>query len=1074
MEIREAPRQGRLTLSGVELRDGQVLSAKQYTGIRYVPPNEYSVQPDVIELVAGDGRTETIRRVEISFNRPPAFGTNEIIQIVSDGTAKPLRIEPPTDPDGDTLKVVIQALPRSGGRLLLADRVLRQSDVLSPSDVADLAFEPERTFVGTAGNVVLRADDSFGASHRKTISLRIERANHPPTLRDPEWRVRAVADKETPLNLPTPLDRDGDELKVTIIEVAPGIRLLLNDRELRLGDALGMQDIDDLSVVTGSDEIGKTLSIIYGVDDQRGGWVAGRIYLDVEAPNNPPSLPPNGLLAFRADEAPVVLYRGEPPIDPDYDPLVVTILELPLGSVAHNNVLIRRGDRISVRDLMELTYSPPGGFDGFPGPFRYRVDDSRGGTVEGAIDIVVQLANRSPWTAEIVPFEIEGGDKQGLLRIPQPHDPDEDVLEIEVTELPAVPGLVISNGDKHLSNGDRMDVAALARLTISASVDSIGLSGRFRFRVHDGRGGEAEGGKDIRVIAPPNEPPVVLIPPKVSVVRGDGPQQLRLIEPTDPENGPLIVRLESMPPFGTVELNGLPLEPGAEIAGTDLNKVEFDPGDGRSEAIAWLRFLVVDELLASTHGAVPIIVQVPLNRPPVITSQSPVEAIVGIGPVPLSIEPPIDPDNDQLLVRVLGVPDSGRLMLGGREARVGSEFQLKDFLDAKFTPDLLPERASIVPFGWNRPVTEGPVSSLQFAADDGRGGISEGKIDIKVGFHDCDRLASAPDHADGVAPPVAFDLIETDIAIEACEQAISSFDSIVRFQVQLGRAYHAAGHLERAVKAYSSAANSGDFVAQHNLAVLLLNQKKDDRPTKEDRDFAIHLLKMASEAGSGMVKRSLGLALLDKDPESAVYWLNQAIQAGDVEAKAALATTYYLESDVQRRPTVIDLLKQATTLGHLPAATNLGYLYASGLTGDPDLKTAAEWFRKAAVRGDIRAAINLARLERADRGLVEQPRAAAVLLAGIICEATDEHDDLISIALDQLIKTLEPNMVDSIRTRLRDLGHHVDPQSSDAETRQLIMEHYASRGLSAQADLSAKTLLILSDCSHEMIRGIQP
>ncbi|MGI9451909.1 MAG: Ig-like domain-containing protein, partial [Geminicoccaceae bacterium] len=814
-------------------------------------------------------------------------------------------------------------------------------------------------------------------------------------------------------------------------------------------------------VIADHDMIDQTMTFAYAVDDDRGGHAVGRIEIIIEAPNTLPIAPHKGLLTFRADEAPFMIMGGQRPSDPDGDPLTISIQDLPeVGVILIDRRRIKPGDTISVDQLMKASYEPPSNFAGFAGLFRYLVRDSRGGTANGFLELIIEPANRAPLAAEISRIEVESGGKEVLLSMPPPHDPDDDPLEIEVVELTDIPGLILSLDERMLSKGDLLDISDLPRVNVQASAEAVGKEGTLRFEVRDGKGGKVITGKNIKIIEPPNRAPIIRLSGTVQVTKGDGPQDLGLLEPTDPEGDPLTVRLTALPSEGVVQLHGEPLESGAEISPTDIPKLRYNPGAQISSVLVWISFTVIDDRKAEATGNVPITIVAPANRPPLLPEQPAVDAVVGVGQIPLPVEPPTDPDQDQLTIKITALPDHGRLTFGHRRAFEGMELTVDAFVDARFTPDPPRKKREVADQGMSLPSLSS--SSLVFVAEDGRGGASEGEVEIRIVLHPCDQRASTPGHPDSVAPPIMFDSIDADLAIESCRTALADYGNIVRFRVQLGRALHAGGQYAKAKNAYFEATNAGDPVAQHNLALLILDPPVGLDTRGDERAFAIRLLSMASNAGLTTAQKNLAQAIWDIDREKAVQWLERASLQQDPDAMTQLAMAYAHDENVERPfDVIVELLEAADALGHVEATTNLGYVYARGVHGRPDYQQAIVWFKKAVELGDMKAAINLGNLYRHGMGTAPSPIEAIELFAMAAC-AEPEDTDLRKIAIGHLDDMPRPDRISAIQTMLRRQGYDVGPGEEAA--RQALELYQSAKGMPEDGVFNTAALLSLWGC----------
>ncbi|CAH2604042.1 SUMF1/EgtB/PvdO family nonheme iron enzyme [Rhodovastum atsumiense] len=107
----------------------------------------------------------------------------------------------------------------------------------------------------------------------------------------------------------------------------------------------------------------------------------------------------------------------------------------------------------------------------------------------------------------------------------------------------------------------------------------------------------------------------------------------------------------------------------------------------------------------------------PPNRPPVIGAIRPLEVPDSAGPTPLGLPRPVDPDQDPLSVRVIGLPRSGEVRVEGRIVASGEVFSVDRFMTATFKPD---GRAF------------GPVGTLDILVEDGRGGDLTASLPVAV------------------------------------------------------------------------------------------------------------------------------------------------------------------------------------------------------------------------------------------------------------------------------------------------------------------------------------------------------
>jgi tetratricopeptide (TPR) repeat protein len=168
---------------------------------------------------------------------------------------------------------------------------------------------------------------------------------------------------------------------------------------------------------------------------------------------------------------------------------------------------------------------------------------------------------------------------------------------------------------------------------------------------------------------------------------------------------------------------------------------------------------------------------------------------------------------------------------------------------------------------------------------------------------DCDRLAANPDDPQRKAVSVAFDKIDTNAAIPACEAAVRQYPNDARLIFQLGRAFNAAKNYQAALEQYRKAADQGFAPAQTNLGNMYLNGlgvPKDDAQ-------AVAWLRKAADQGVAQAQRVLGVKYelgegVSRDLSQAVSWYRKAAEQGDEIAKKKLAELPSYDPDAKRDP----------------------------------------------------------------------------------------------------------------------------------------------------------------------------
>src|SRR3954454_24898453 len=77
----------------------------------------------------------------------------------------------------------------------------------------------------------------------------------------------------------------------------------------------------------------------------------------------------------------------------------------------------------------------------------------------------------------------------------------------------------------------------------------------------------------------------------------------------------------------------------------------------------------------------------PASRPPEIAAITPLEVTDAAGPTPIGMPQPIDPDQDPLTVRVIGLPRFGEVRIEGRAVVPNTVYSVEQFRTATYKPD---------------------------------------------------------------------------------------------------------------------------------------------------------------------------------------------------------------------------------------------------------------------------------------------------------------------------------------------------------------------------------------------------
>ena len=230
---------------------------------------------------------------------------------------------------------------------------------------------------------------------------------------------------------------------------------------------------------------------------------------------------------------------------------------------------------------------------------------------------------------------------------------------------------------------------------------------------------------------PPNHPPQIGPVMALQVADRAGPTPLGIPQPTDPDGDALTVRVIGLPWSGEVRIDGRPLKPNDLFPAEKLPTASYKPDGKTLGPVGSVDVLVEDGRGGSVMGNLPITVA-STNHPPVVERAQTVRSY----PVRLGIPLPSDPDGDPLTVTVTTLPH-GRVRNGSAVVSAGDRLQPADLPRLTFVPD-----ADIV----------GRAGSFAYVVEDGRGGRTEGAVEIEVADAPAAAAAAIDSSVRGEAP----------------------------------------------------------------------------------------------------------------------------------------------------------------------------------------------------------------------------------------------------------------------------------------------------------------------------------
>jgi formylglycine-generating enzyme required for sulfatase activity len=310
------------------------------------------------------------------------------------------------------------AVDGSGANSPYAAALLEHID--EPGVELNLLFRKVRdtVLINTAYRQEPRTYDALGAEPFYFIE---PKPNQRPQL--PRVAALEVLDDAgaTPLGIGRPMDPDGDPLTVEVSGLPVTGIVEIGDQEVAIGDLLTADQLTTATYSPVEGEAGEAGSFAFLLRDDRGGTTLGRVPITVARVNKPPVVEAAGVLTL-----PAIPLNINPPVDPDGDPLTITVAEVPeRGAINDGDRAVAVGDELTPEALAGLVLEP--GVGGASGSFAFTVTDPSGASVTSAlrIDVPGLAAPASQATARADPPRVEPAPsiKTAMVAAPEPAQP---------------------------------------------------------------------------------------------------------------------------------------------------------------------------------------------------------------------------------------------------------------------------------------------------------------------------------------------------------------------------------------------------------------------------------------------------------------------------------------------------------------------------------------------------------------------------------------------------------------------------------------------------------------------------
>jgi formylglycine-generating enzyme required for sulfatase activity len=194
--------------------------------------------------------------------------------------------------------------------------------------------------------------------------------------------VRDTADA-APLGIPSPSDPDGDRLNIQVTGLPRDGTVAVEGRAVMIGDVLSPHQLAGATYTPSGRFTGDAGPLAFLVRDDQGGVAIGSVTINVIPSNKPPVVAAQQMLRL-----PAIPLNIEPPVDPDGDPLTITVAAVPeRGEITRGGRAVAVGEVLTGDELAELVLEL--GAEGARGIFAFEVTDPEGATATSTLPINV-------------------------------------------------------------------------------------------------------------------------------------------------------------------------------------------------------------------------------------------------------------------------------------------------------------------------------------------------------------------------------------------------------------------------------------------------------------------------------------------------------------------------------------------------------------------------------------------------------------------------------------------------------------------------------------------------------------
>jgi gliding motility-associated-like protein len=670
------PSRGTLYVGGVAASSFQVLSLSQSALLTYDPNGTFTGN-DTFTFTATDNKGGVSSPATITIpvgNNMPLANSATNASIPSTAGATAISALTATDTDGTIAGYTILTLPQHGV-LYVGGTAVTAGQILTPVQVATLAYDPVGTYTGNDTFTFTAIDNNNSVSNTATITIPI--ANNPPVANSASNAVIPSTAGATAISALSATDTDGSIANYTLLTLPAYGTLYAGGVAVLTGQVLTLIQINTLTydpdgTFTGND------SFTFTATDNNGASDLTPATITIPVGNNAP-------LANSATNTAIPSSAGATSIaaliatDTDGTIATYTILTLPargtlyVGGVAATSLQV-----LSVSQAATLTYDPTGTFTGND-TFTFTATDNKGG-VSAPATITIPVTNNPPVSNSATNATIPSTAGATALSALTATDTDGMIAGYTILTLPAKGTLYV--GGVAATAMQVLFPSQAATLTYDPSGTFTG-NDTFTFTATD-NSGDTDSTPATITIPVGNNPPVANDAASATMPSTAGATSIAALTATDTDGTIASYTVITLPAHGTLYVGGVAATAGQILTLTQAATLAYDPS-GTFIGNDTFTFKATDNNNAASNTAT---ITIPVgNNPPTANSITNATIPSTAGATAISALTATDSDGTITSYTVLTLPAHGTLYVGGITVTAGQILTLIQVTTLTYDPN---------------------------------------------------------------------------------------------------------------------------------------------------------------------------------------------------------------------------------------------------------------------------------------------------------------------------------------------------------------------------------------------------